>query len=69
MEVWPSVVSWQEQATKTTAVLWVKDSHFLAVDTRKRDDSGGLLWVSETDAPGQWWFRRQLEEIWKGEKY
>lgn len=65
--------TWQEmQSSGTTAILWVKRNHFIAVDTRPRAGSSGLsgeetVDVYDSDTPVEGWTRAQMEAVWTGE--
>jgi hypothetical protein len=65
-----STLNWESLlAAATPSVLWVNDNHFFAVDPREPDagQSGPRrVRVYDSDTPGQWWTRAQLEAVWKG---
>lgn len=54
-----------------TAILFVGDNHFVAVDPREADPKAtgpgtGQLRVYDPDRPARWWTREELEKSWDG---
>jgi hypothetical protein len=65
------ILTWEELFSDQTAVLWIRDNHFVAVDPRQKNPSGTpddkLIRVYDEDKPAQWWDQQELERVWHGE--
>jgi hypothetical protein len=61
-------LNWEElRRLDGVAVLFVKGSHYLAVDPREAPPAVDTVRIYEPEAPMQCWSRQKLEDIWGGE--
>lgn len=63
-------LSWDDlKSLDGTAVLFVNNDHFVAVDPRETLSSGNAksaVRIYDENKPAQWMIRKELEKIWKG---